>query len=83
MGAHANCNRRTGVRNGRFFHDAFKEKSHCINPLQTNDAYMRHGSHKPIRIYMGGLMLGVNTLYRLFCFFKLFPMVSKGLTRAY
>ncbi len=37
-------------------------------------------SHKPIRIYMGGLMLGVNTLYRLFCFFKLFPMVGKGLT---
>ncbi len=24
-------------------------------------------------------MLGVNTLYRLFCFFKLFPMVGKGL----
>ncbi len=36
-------------------------------------------SHKPIRIYMGGLILGVNTLYRLFCFFKLFPMVGKGL----
>ncbi len=36
-------------------------------------------SHKPIRIYMGGLILGVNTLYRLFCFFKLFPMVDKGL----
>ncbi len=38
-------------------------------------------SHKPIRIYMGGLILGVNTLYRLFCFFKLFPMVGKGLTQ--
>ncbi len=37
-------------------------------------------SHKPIKIYMGGLILGVNTLYRLFCFFKLFPMVGKGLT---
>ncbi len=24
---------------------------------------------------MEGLVLGVNTLYRLFCFFKLFPMV--------
>ncbi len=24
-------------------------------------------------------MLGVNTLYRLFCFLKLFPMVGKGL----
>ncbi len=28
---------------------------------------------------MGVLILGVNSLYRLFCFFKLFPMVSKGL----
>ncbi len=37
-------------------------------------------SHKPIRIYMGGLILGINTLYKLFCFFKLFPMVGKGLT---
>ncbi len=39
-------------------------------------------SHKPIRIYIGGLILGVNTLYRLFCFFKLFPMVGKGLKQA-
>ncbi len=37
-------------------------------------------SHKPIKIYMGGLILGVNTLYRLFCFFKLFPMVGKELS---
>ncbi len=36
-------------------------------------------SHKPIRIYMGGLILGVNALYRLSFFFKLFPMVGKGL----
>ena len=28
---------------------------------------------------MGVLLLGVNTLYRLFCFFKLFLMVGKGL----
>ncbi len=28
------------------------------------------------------LILGVNTLYRLFCFFKLFPMVGKGLNTA-
>ncbi len=24
-----------------------------LNPLPTNDAYMRHELHKPIRIYMG------------------------------
>ncbi len=52
----------------------------CFNPLSTNDAYIM-SSHKPIRIYMGDLILGDNTLYRLFCFFKLFPMVGKGLTR--
>ena len=28
--------------------------------------------HKPIRIYIGGLILGVNTWYMFFCFFKLF-----------
>ncbi len=28
---------------------------------------------------MGCLILGVNTLYRLFCFFKLFAMIGKGL----
>ncbi len=39
--------------------------------------------HEPIRIYMGDLILGVNTLYRLFCFFKLFPMVGKGLFAMY
>ncbi len=36
-------------------------------------------SHKPIILYMGGLILGINTWYRFFCFFKLFSMVSKGL----
>ncbi len=48
----------------------------CLNPLPTNDAYMRHELHKNL---YGGLILGVNTLYSLFCFFKLFPMVGKGL----
>ena len=28
---------------------------------------------------MGGLILGVNTLYMLFCFFKLLALVGKGL----
>ena len=34
-------------------------------------------THKPIRIYMGGLKLGANTL---FGFFKLFAAIGKGLT---
>ncbi len=53
---------------------------HSFNPLPTNDAYICvMSSLKPIRLYMGGLILGVNTLYRFFCFSKLFPMVGKGL----
>ncbi len=38
-----------------------------------------YASLAPISIYTGGLILSVNTLYRLFCFLKLFPMVGKGL----
>ncbi len=52
---------------------------YSLNPLPTDDAYM--SSDKPIRIYMGGVILGVNTLYRVFCFIKLFPTVGKGLRR--
>ena len=37
-------------------------------------------SHKPIRIYIGVLILGVNTLYMFFCFFKLFAVVGNELT---
>ncbi len=46
------------------------------NGLPTNDAYMHH---ETITIYMGDLILGVTTLYRFFCFFKLFPLVGKRL----
>ncbi len=49
-------------------------------PMTHIICVMSSYNYKPIRIYMGGLILGVNTLYRLFCFFKLFPMVGKGLT---
>ncbi len=35
-------------------------------------------SHELIRIYMG---VCINTLYRLFCLFKLFPLVGKGLNK--
>ena len=37
-------------------------------------------AHKLIRIYMGGLILGVNTLYMLSCFLKQFALVGKGLS---
>ncbi len=54
-----------------------------FSPILTLYQPMTHicvmSSHKPIRIYMGGSILGVNTLYRLFCFFKLFSLVGKGL----
>ncbi len=43
-------------------------------------------SNKPIRIYRynyGDLIPGVNTSYRLFCFFNLFPMVGKGLSSCF
>jgi len=36
-------------------------------------------AHKLIRIYMGCLILGVNTLYMLSCFLKQFALVGKGL----
>ena len=36
-------------------------------------------AHKLIRIYMGGLILGVNTLYMLSYFLKQFALVGKGL----
>ena len=36
-------------------------------------------THKPIRIYIGGLILGINTLYMLFYFFKLLAVVGNEL----
>ena len=36
-------------------------------------------THKPIRIYIGGLILGANSLYMFFCFFKLFAVVGNEL----
>jgi len=35
--------------------------------------------HKLIRIHVGGLILGVNTLYTRSCFLKQFALVDKGL----
>jgi len=36
-------------------------------------------THKPIRINMGGLLSDVNTMCKLFCFYKQFTLVDKGL----
>ncbi len=36
-------------------------------------------THKLMGFYMGGLILGVNTMYRLFGFFKLFLVGCIGL----
>ncbi len=41
------------------------KQNYSLNPLPTNDVYMRHE------------LLGVNTMYS---FFKMFPMVGKGLS---
>ena len=38
-------------------------------------------AQKLIRIYMGGLIVGVNTLYTLSCFLKQFGLVGKGLSK--
>ncbi len=31
-------------------------------------------THKLMEFYMEGLILGINTMYMFFCFFKLFPI---------
>ncbi len=36
-------------------------------------------THKLMGFYMEGLILGVNTMYMLFCFFKLFLVGCIGL----
>ena len=45
---------------------ALLDVGHSFNPLPTIVTNIIF--HKPIRIYMGSLILGVNTLYMLFCF---------------
>ncbi len=53
--------------------------SACLYIYQPMTQICVMSSHKHIIIYMRGLILRINTLYRLFCFFKLLPMVGKGL----
>jgi len=40
-------------------------------------------AHKLIRIYMGDLIVGVNTLYTLSCFLKQFALVGKRVNSSY
>ncbi len=56
-----------------------KDRLFGIQTAMTQICVM--SSHKHITICMEGLVLGVNTLYRLFCFFQLFPMVGKVLNQ--
>ncbi len=41
-----------------------------FNPIHPIVSKVHIVFRKVIRIYMGGLILGVNTLYRFFCFIK-------------
>ena len=51
-----------------------------FNSLNLPQTHKRVQSlHKPIRIYMGVIILGTNTLYINFCLLKEIPMASKGL----
>ena len=46
-----------------------------IKPFAPYSSQMSpENAHKLIRIYMGGLLLGVNTLYMLSCFLKQFAL---------
>ncbi len=57
-----------------------KQRQYTLLTLyQPMTAFAVMASHKPIRIYMEGLILGVNTLVHGFSFFKLFLMVGKEL----
>ncbi len=55
-----------------------------LNALQTITCfsvtvYVTRMINPAYGIYMEGLILGINTLYRLFCFFKLFLIGCIGL----
>jgi len=53
----------------------------CLKPIAPYSSQMSpENAHKLIRIYIGGLILGINTLYMLSCFLKQFALVGKGLT---
>ncbi len=52
-----------------------------INPLPTNVVYMRHGCahfHRPIRSYMGVVILGVNSDFLLIYYMNMQLWLLKG-----
>ncbi len=53
-----------------------------INPLLTNVLYMCHGCahlfHRPLRIYMGVLILGVNSDFLLIYYMNMQLWLLKG-----
>ena len=50
-----------------------------MHPIEP--AWAMENAQKLIRIYMGGLIVGVNTLYMLSCFLKQFGLVGKWLSK--
>ena len=52
-----------------------------MHPIEP--AWAMENAQKLIRIYMGGLIVGVNTLYMLSCFLKQFALVGKGLNQSH
>jgi len=68
--------------------DNVKQFSTQLHPVHIFNApyssqMSPENAHKLIRIYMEGLILGVNTLYMLSCFLKQFALVGNGLMGHY
>ncbi len=55
---------------------SYSDQSEMIRCISDWSEYERTGKAWE----QGYLILSVNTLYRFFCFIKLFPMVGKGLS---
>ncbi len=53
----------------------FMHGSRVLISFPTNDSGCHHGLPCTYKNLYGGLILGVNTLYRVFCFFKLFAII--------
>ena len=58
-------------------------KDHHTLQLLIKDTHKKKNLHESIRMYMGVLILGVYTLYTVFCLVWEIPMVWKGLRLLY